>query len=410
MSTANWAGNQVYGATSVVAPRTVDEVRDVVARSARARALGTRHSFSALGDTTGTLVSTRHLTSVGGLDARGRVAVGAGITYGALAEALAGEARALPNFASLPHISVGGAVATASHGSGSGNQSLASAVCAVELVTADGSLHTFQQGEAEFDGAVVSLGALGVMTSVTIETVPALSLRQYVFENVPWREAENRLPEIFACGYSTSLFLSWAGDVVEQAWIKCEEPLDAFFGARPAVAALHPIAGADPRHCTDQLGAPGPSYERLPHFRREGVPSAGSELQSEYAVAAEDAPAVLRALRAIGRQIAPTLHVSEIRAVAADRFWLSPFFERDSVTFHFTWRPTAEALAAIELVEETIEPWTPRPHWAKLSSLPLAAVAARYPRLHEFRALRSRLDPLSRFGNDVIDALSDEAI
>jgi xylitol oxidase len=332
--------------------------------------------------------------------------VGAGISYGRLAEALAAHGRALPNFASLPHLSVGGAVATATHGSGARNPSLASAVRSLELVLADGSMRTLQRGDADFDGAVVSLGALGIVTSLTLETVPAFDLCQEVFDDLPWDEAEGGLAELLATGYSTSLFLSWAGPAVEQVWVKASAPVGSVGGAHSATGPRHPVPGADPVNATDQLGVIGPAHERLPHFRLSGVPSAGDELQSEYSVVAADARAAFAALRAAGPQIAPVLHVSEIRAIAADRYWLSPFYERDAVTFHFTWKPGPAAVEAIAAVEDALRPWSPRPHWAKLFSYEPAFVRALYPRLGDFLELRARLDPDGKFRNTLVDALA----
>jgi xylitol oxidase len=401
----NWAGNRAYSTDVVVCPRTLDEVRAAVISADKARAVGARHSFNDIGDTTGTLISTEHLTHVDRPDDRGRVAVGAGLTYGALAAGLSEHGRALANFASLPHISIGGSVATATHGSGPRNGSLASPVCALELVRADGAVCRLRRGDADFDGAVVSLGALGVVTSLTLETVPEFELRQYVFEHIPWELAESELHDLLSYGYSTSLFLSWADPAVAQAWVKTPDVVDSFFGIRAAGARLHPIRGADPAHTTDQLGIPGRSSERLPHFRLGGVPSAGDELQSEYAVPAETAPDCLRALRSIGPEIAPALHVSEIRAVASDSYWISPFSGRESVTFHFTWKRDPSVANAIARVEAALAEWEPRPHWAKLFGITPATLHRRYPKLNRFLRLRPRYDPGGKFGNDFIDRL-----
>jgi xylitol oxidase len=406
MTLTNWAGNRTYSAAAFAKPRSLDDVRRTVAAAARVRAAGARHSFSAVGDTIGTLVSTEHLAQVGEPAADGSVSVGAGISYGRLAEALAAQGRALPNFASLPHLSVGGAVATATHGSGARNPSLASAVHSLELVLADGSVRTLERGDPDFDGAVVSLGALGIVTSLTLETVPAFELCQVAFDHLPWDEAETGLGELLATGYSTSLFLSWAGRAVEQVWVKAAAPIGSLGGARAAPGPRHPVPGADPVNCTEQLGVVGPAHERLPHFRLSGVPSAGDELQSEYAVPAGDAGSAFAALRSVGPRIAPALHVSEIRAVAADAYWLSPFYERDAVTFHFTWKPGPAAVEAIAAVEDALRPWSPRPHWAKLFSYEPAFVRALYPRLGDFLELRARLDPDGKFRNTLVDALA----
>ena len=371
-------------------------MQELVARSHVLRALGTRHSFSRVADTLGVLVSTEYLNRIVEIGER-TVVVEAGIRYGELGRVLAGQGLAVSNYASLPHISVGGAIATATHGSGARNQSLASSVAAIDLVCADGSLIHVERTDVGFDGAVVGLGALGVVVRVVLDVVTEFELCQQVFERLPWPTVEANLHELLALGYSASLFTRWTTAGVDQVWVKSRAPIDSCFGAIPADGPRHPIAGTDPAHTTKQLGVPGPSAERLPHFRLGFTPSSGEELQSEYAVAREHAVDALRALRPLGPTLTPLLLTSEIRAVARDPLWLSPFYERDSVCVHFTWKPNAEKVyAVLPLIEATLAPFTPRPHWGKLfvqSPTPL------YPRLPEFRALRASLDPNRVFAN-----------
>ncbi|HVV56994.1 MAG TPA: D-arabinono-1,4-lactone oxidase [Gaiellaceae bacterium] len=402
----NWAGNLTYSAARVHRPGSVEEAAELVAASGRIRALGTRHSFSGVADSAGELVSTERLDRVVEVGER-EVTVEAGIAYGTLGRALAGHGHglALPNYASLPHVSVGGAVATGTHGSGVRNRSLAAAVSGLDLVLADGSLLRLRRGDTDFDGAVVALGALGLVVRLTLDVVPAFELRQYVFRDLPWPALEESLWEILAGGYSVSLFTGWAGAAVEQVWVKTagELPATPYFGARPADGPLHPIPGADPAHCTEQLGVPGPSDERLPHFRRGATPSAGDELQSEYAVDRAQAAAAIRALRPLGPQIAPLLLVSEIRAIAADDLWLSPFHRRDSVAIHFTWKKRpADVLALLPRIEDALAPYEARPHWGKLFAVPPERLAGLYPRLPAFRELAARLDPAGTFANDFV--------
>jgi xylitol oxidase len=394
--TKNWAGNITYSAARVVAPQTVEEAQHLVASAARMRALGTRHSFSRVADTDGTLLSTELLDRIVEIGERA-VTVEAGIRYGELGRTLDEHGLALPNYASLPHISVGGAVATATHGSGARNRSLASSVAALDLVRAGGELVHVERGDDDFDGFAVGLGTLGFVARVTLDVVPAFELRQYVFDGLPWATVEARLHELLALGYSTSLFTLWADAGVHQVWVKSVDPLETCFGATAADGPRHPIPGADTANCTEQLGAPGPSGERLPHFRLGFTPSGGDELQSEYVVAREHAVDALRALRSLGPLLTPLLLTSELRAVAADTLWLSPFHERESVCFHFTWKPLAgEVLALLPRIEAELAPFAARPHWGKVF---VESPAARYPRLPEFLALRARLDPGRVFGS-----------
>jgi xylitol oxidase len=394
----NWAGNVAYSTERIVRPRSVAEAQELIAAAEAVRPLGTRHSFSLVADSDGTLLSTEHLNRIVEIT-DDTVIVEAGIRYGELAAALGDRGVALPNFASLPHISVGGAIATATHGSGALNQSLAAGVSALELVDATGELRRFSRGEADFNGAVVNLGALGLVTRISLDVVPAFDLRQYVFEQLPWSAVDSDLDAILAGGYSVSLFTLWDEPAVGTVWVKTKDELgpEPYFGASPARQPRNPVPTAPPENATEQLGLPGSSYDRLPHFRLGFTPSSGDEFQSEYVVPRRHAAAAVAALRRLSRVVAPLLLVSEIRSIAADTLWLSPFYEQDSVAFHFTWQPRpAEVLAALPQIESALAPFGVRPHWGKLF---VGSPHARYPKLPEFRRLARDLDGGGKFQN-----------
>jgi xylitol oxidase len=374
-------------------PRSVDELRAIVAAEPRIRVLGTRHSFNGIGESEA-LVSLAALppdVTVGD----GTVSFGAGMTYGELALALDEHGLALHNMASLPHISAGGAIATATHGSGDAHGNLATAVAALELVTSSGEVVTAARGDAGFDGLVVGLGALGAVTRLTLDVEPAYALRQHVFEELPWSALYERFDDVFAAGYSVSVFTHWAA-TAGQLWVKSRGagPEDGF-GARPARVERHPILGLDPVNCTAQLGRPGPWFDRLPHFRMGFTPSAGEELQSEFILPRAHAVAAIEALRPLAAAIGPVLLVSEIRTIASDRLWISPQHGRDSVGLHFTWANEPEPVTrAVARVEDALAPLEPRPHWGKLF-----LTAPRYERATDFAALAARLDPRGAFRN-----------
>ncbi len=406
LAVKNWAGNVTYRAARVVRPRSVEEARELVATHAVVRPLGTRHSFSLVADSADVLLSTEHLNRIVEVGEQ-TVVVEAGIRYGELGNALAEHGLAVANFASLPHISVGGAIATGTHGSGARNQSLAASVSAIDLVAPDGSIRGLRRGDENFDGVVVSLGALGLAARISLDVVPEFELRQYVFEELPWETLEANLDEILAGGYSVSLFTTWTERGVDQVWVKTKDELDlrsSYFGATPATQPHNPVPGSPWQNCTEQLGVPGPSAERLPHFRVGFTPSGGAELQSEYIVAREHGAAAARELRRLGPIVSPLLLISEIRAVAADSLWLSPFCDQDSVAFHFTWQPrTDEVLAVLPTIEAALAPFGFRPHWGKLFAASAQEIEAVYPRLREFRRLRASLDSDGVFRNPFID-------
>jgi len=398
----NWAGNVSYSTARILRPRSVGEAQELIAGAETIRPLGTRHSFSLVADAAGALLSTEQLDRIVEVGAT-TVTVEAGIRYGELSGALHDHGLAVANLASLPHISVGGAVATGTHGSGVSNTSLAAAVSALDLVCADGSIRRLGRGDADFDGAVVGLGALGLVVRASLDVVPAFDLRQYVFEDLPWPAVDTHLDEILAGGYSVSLFTAWTERGVDQVWLKTTEEQsaqDSYFGATPATQPRNPVPGARWENCTEQLGVPGPSGERLPHFRLGFTPSGGAELQSEYAVAREHGAAALRELRRLGPVISPLLLISEIRTIAADTLWLSPFYERDSIAFHFTWKPLAtDVQAVLPRIEAALAPFAARPHWGKLFVASPQGLEAVYPKLPAFRQLREQLDSSDKFGN-----------
>jgi xylitol oxidase len=399
----NWAGNLTYSGT-VARPASVAELQEVVAGSARVRALGSRHSFNDIADTGGVLVSTEALPP--DIETAGdTVTVSAGTRYGVLAEALQERGLALANLASLPHISVGGAIATATHGSGVRNGGLATAVAALELVGADGSLRRISRGDGDFAGSVVALGALGVVTRVTLDVRPTFEVRQEVYPGVPWSPVLADLDAVLASGYSVSLFTDWTGARIGQVWVKSAgtTPPADLHGVRPATERLHMIDGEPAAAVTEQLGVPGPWLDRLPHFRLGHKPSSGEELQSEYLVPRERAVEAIGWLRGAAQRIAPLLHVSEIRSVAADDLWLSGAYGHDVVALHFTWRldPTGVGALLPEL-EAALLPLGARPHWGKCFAAIATELAPLYPKWTDFAELRRAADPHAKFGNDYV--------
>lgn len=397
MDELNWAGNLAYAAEKILRPGTVDEVREMVAAAPRIKALGTRHCFNDIADFDGGVqIDISGVESPIEIDAAAaKVTVSGATRYGELAPVLHAQGFALPNLASLPHCTIAGSVATGTHGSGRRNQGLASAVSALDLVTADGELLSFAKGDKDFDGVVVNVGALGVVTRMTLDLVPAFEVRQNVFDALPWDALFDRFDEIEDSAYSVSMFTNWANDSVDLAWLKSVGPgRTELFGARPADGPRHPAhaAGLPADNCTEQLGVPGPWHERLPHFKLGFIPSAGNELQSEYFVPYQHATAAFEALRGLGDRIAPLVLCSEIRAIAADDHWLSPAQGGDRVALHFTWHQRqSEVEALLPVIEERLAPFGVRTHWGKLFHISPSAES--WPMLPAFRDLRQRLDP-----------------
>ncbi|MBJ6622017.1 FAD-binding protein [Streptomyces sp. DHE17-7] len=406
ITVTNWAGNITYTAKELLRPHTTAALRTLVADSARVRVLGSGHSFNEIAEPgpEGVLLSLADLPAEVDVDSAARtVRVGGGVRYAELARVVHGRGLALANMASLPHISVAGSVATGTHGSGVGNGPLSSSVREVELVTADGSTVTIARDEKRFGGAVTSLGALGVVTALTLDLEPAYEVEQHVFTELPLEGLDAATFEaVMSAAYSVSLFTDWRAPGFRQVWLKrrTDRPLPDFPYAAPAAEKTHPVPGMPAVNCTEQFGVAGPWHERLPHFRAEFTPSSGAELQSEYLMPREHALDALRAMDAIREVVAPVLQTCEIRTVAADGQWLSPSYGRDTVAAHFTWvEDTAAVLPVVRRLEEALAPFAPRPHWGKVFTTPADRLSALYPRLADFRTLTRDLDPSGKFTN-----------
>ena len=414
----NWAGNVVFHPNAFHSPTTLEELQHIVAASHAARVLGGGHSFSPVADTPGDMISLSAMPHILEIDDAARtVRVDASVRYGTLARELHRTGWALPNLGSLPHITVAGACATGTHGSGDRNGSLATAVASIELVTACGDVVVLdrERDPDVFPGAVVTLGTLGAVFALTLQIEPTFDVRQSVYDDVPWPGVLARLDELFAAGYSVSLFTSWARPVFDQVWVKQRiadiasgtsdsSPIVDWLAPRAATTSRHPVAGVDPIVCTDQLGVTGPWHERLPHFRLDFIPSTGDELQSEYFVDRRDAVAALKALEPMSDRIATVVQTCELRTIAADSLWLSMCCGRDSLAVHFTWVPDMSRVAPVLAeVESRLAPFGARPHWGKVFSIEPADVAALIPRLADAATLAAQFDPAGAFRNEFTD-------
>lgn len=414
---SNWAGNYTYTAPRLHYPETVEQLQELVSRSGKLKVLGSRHSFNDIADTPGDLVSLDRLGASDPLLALDRerhtATISANARYGQINRQLHREGYALHNLASLPHISVAGACATATHGSGDRNGNLATAVSAMEVVTADGSVLTLSRGQDghEFAGAVVGLGAVGVITRLTLDVVPAFDMRQDAYEHLPMSQLLDHFDEIVSGADSVSLFTRWHDGLVDQLWLKrrvADEdefvPAPELFGATLARTHLHPIRSLPAESCTEQMGIRGPWYERLPHFRMDFTPSVGEELQSEYLIPRHRAIEAIGVINSLSDRIEPLLQISEVRTIAADDLWMSPCFRQACVGVHFTWKKDWEAVRQLlPVIEEQLAPLEARPHWGKLFTMPPQRVRSLYPKLPDFRRLLRTYDPRGKFRNAFLD-------
>lgn len=405
-----WAGSYAYAAERLVRPTSLDALRELVAGTPRVRALGSRHSFTDLADSSGTLVGLDRLPVEVEVDAaRSVVRVSGGVRYGELATRLEEQGWALANLASLPHISVAGAVSTGTHGSGVRNGSLAAAVRALDVVGADGEVRHLGPDHPDLAGSVVGLGALGVVVGLELAIEPTYLVRQEVRTGLSWSAVEAHLDDVLGAGYSVSLFTRFDAERVDQLWVKSradEPPLAELWETGASTEPLHMLVGAPTEALTEQGGVPGPWLQRLPHFRLEFTPSRGEELQTEYFVPREHAVDALTALRGVAATFTHLLQVTEVRAVAGDELWLSGAHGGDVLALHFTWVRDVEAVRAVlPGIEAALAPFGVRPHWGKVFTMEPDTVRAAFPRMADFVALRDRVDPQRRFDNAFLQRL-----
>ena len=407
----NWAGNYSYKAPNFHEPSSVEELRELVKKLDRQKALGSRHCFNDIADSPANLISTRGLNKIIALDKdKSTINVEAGIRYGDFAKELDKEGYALHNLASLPHITVAGACATATHGSGVTLGNLATAVAAMEIVTPQGEIVEIERRHPDFNGLVVGLGAIGIVTKMALEIQKTFQVRQDVFQELPLASMEKHFDEIMSSGYSVSLFTNWLNQKISQVWVKRRADQNItelgkdFFGAKAATKNLHPIVEMSAENCTEQLGVPGPWYERLPHFKMGFTPSGGKELQSEFFVPHNNAVDAILALEKKKDLINPQLLISEIRTIRADDLWMSPCYHQDSVAIHFTWKQNPEEVGKlIPMIESELAPFNMKPHWGKLFTVDPKILHQRYEKFPDFLAMAKKYDPDGKFRNAYLD-------
>lgn len=409
----NWAGNLTYSTGDVYYPKTVEEVQEVVKKCDKLRALGSRHSFNTIADSTANQLSLQNLNKIISLDKNANtITIESGTRYGDFAPYLDENGYALANLASLPHITVAGACATGTHGSGVNNGNLSTSVAAIEFVNAKGHVIALSKKKDvdKFYGAVVHLGTIGIVTKVTLDIIPTFKMKQIVYLDMPMSELKNNFNDLESMGYSVSLFTDWKNKNINEVWIKSRIDNNAItavsdlYGAKPADKNMHPIASESAENVTDQMGVPGPWYERMPHFKMGFKPSAGKELQTEYFVPIEHAYDAIMAVEKLNEKITPHLFITEIRTIHADEFWMSPCYKQTSVAIHFTWKQETDAVMnLLPLIEEQLSPFNAKPHWAKLFTMQPKVLQSRYEKLADFKQIVEEFDPKGKFRNEFVE-------
>ena len=408
----NWAGNLQYGSGNIYVPASLSELQGLIKGNTKVRVLGTRHCFNTIADTNATHISTSKLNKIVKIDPDNwTVTVESGIRYGEFCKQIHEAGFAIHNLASLPHISVAGACATATHGSGVKNGNLATNISSIEFINGKGELTNLsrQNNPDVFDGAIVNLGSIGLVTKMALDLIPAFNVRQDVYLNLPMSELDTNFVEIMSGGYSVSLFTDWQTKNINQVWRKSValegyNPPPEYFRATLAPKNVHPIIELSAENCTGQMGVPGPWFERLPHFKMGFTPSSGEELQAEYFIPIENAADAIKSVATLKEEIKPYILITEIRSIAADKLWMSPCYEQPSIAIHFTLRQDVEGVNnLLPKIEEKLRPFNPKPHWGKLFLFESKYLQSQYRRLDDFKKLVSEHDPDGKFRNEFIE-------
>jgi len=408
----NWSESFQFSATEIATPESTEALQTVIAEAPTAKAIGTRHSFNAVADSPGgVLVDVSTLRDVHlAIDHEQMTAsVPAGWTYSQAVRELEAAGVALGNLASLPHISVAGATATGTHGSGDRNPMMSAEIVGVEVVDGEGQLRVVGEGHPDLGALSLGLGAFGVFTRVVFAVRPTFQVQQDYYRSAPWENVLANLDDIFASAYSVNIHGDFSTDTVRGVWRKHVCDSGEIMVSPERLFGLTLERGQLPNAATTRLHKPGPWSVRLAHFRPDAAPSTGGdELQSEYFVSRAHAVDALDALRSIGDRIDPHLWGAEIRTVASDDLWISPATGRDTLSIGLTWRKHPEAVHdLLPVVESTLEPFDARPHWGKLFAMEAPRLHALYPRLAEFNALRATYDPAATFASPFLDSLVD---
>ncbi|MFH7598181.1 D-arabinono-1,4-lactone oxidase [Streptomyces racemochromogenes] len=420
----NWAGNVRATPARVVAPGSVDELREEVRRAAsqglRVKAVGTGHSFTAAAATDGVLIRPQRLSGILSVDrTAGTVTVAAGTALKDLNRALAAQGLSLTNMGDIMEQTVSGATSTGTHGTGRDSASIAAQIRALELVTADGRLLACSEKENPevFAAARLGIGALGIVTSLTFAVEPLFLLTareepmrfDRVTAEFEQHVAENEHFEFYWFPHTGNCNTKRnnrsqgpaAPPGAVSGWIEDELLSNGLFQAvnslgRAVPAAIPSIA----RIASRALSAR--TYTDVP-YKVFTSPRRVRFVEMEYALPRERAVAALRELKAVVDRSG--LRISfpvEVRTAPADDIPLSTASGRDTAYIAVHMYRGTPYQAYFTAAERIFTAHGGRPHWGKVHTRDAEYLAAAYPRFGEFTELRDRLDPDRLFGNDYL--------
>ena len=382
----NWVGNQSCAPTKLAAPRSEDEVAELVASARKVRVAGAGHSFTPVVVTDGLLLDMRGLPRITEIDSeRRRVVCGPATTVGDFGAPLWDAGLALANQGDIVAQQIAGACATATHGSGLEKPCFSAAIRRARLVTADGSVREIDDGE-ELHALQVSVGMLGVVTELELEVAPAYRLREHV-ANWSWQDAWEPFEELARAHRHFSFF-----------WMPSRESAVLYgleAGADECHVKIYDEVGDDVPDSAEKHARVGPAYVIYPMVYEPNF----HEL--EYFVPFERGREALAAMRELMLASLPaSVFPMEVRTVGRDDAWLSHSFERETVVISVSGTPGFDYWPYLRDVDRLLGEFDARVHWGKLHFLTREQLYERYPRAGDFVAVRRRLDPEDVFLNE----------
>jgi FAD-linked oxidoreductase len=420
----NWAGNQAMSPAQVVHPRGVEEIARAVKEAAsagrRVKAIGSGHSFTGIGLTDGVLLQLDRHTELLNVDAStGLVTVAAGMPLHALNATLAEHGRGLTNMGDIDVQTVSGAISTGTHGTGRASGSIAHQVAGLEIALADGSVVTCSLTERPelFEVARIGLGALGVVTTVTLRTEPLFALTaderpmplDDVLDGFEELVADNEHFEFYWFPHTRTALTKRNNRAIElaplsrtRAWVDDELLSNRVFEATCRLGALMPRVIPGINKLAARALSARTYTDTAPHVFTS--PRRVRFCEMEYAIPRSELPAVFRELTTLPESLGERISFPvECRVAPADDIPLSTASGRDSayIAVH-VFRGTSfdRYFNAVESLMGTVGG---RPHWGKLHNLDAAVLRERYPRFDDFLAVRRELDPEGVFRNAYLD-------
>ncbi|MGI8846972.1 MAG: D-arabinono-1,4-lactone oxidase [Candidatus Dormibacteria bacterium] len=420
----NWSGDQRCSPARLRRPANVAEVRAAVGEATDAgevvRVVGAGHSFNDIVSTPGTLLDIAAMDRLLDVDpGKGLVRVEAGITIRALGPQLARHGLAMANLGDIDSQSIAGAISTGTHGTGAHLGNISSQVVALQLVTAGGDTVEITDSDGEtLRAARVSLGALGVITAVTLQCVPLFVVRrragsvplEEILDDFPERAAQHDRLEFFVFPYADKALVKITDTVAQRAsplpsWKRYLEDVvleNRAFDLACQVGRRFPTAIPAINRVSTAVAGSG---ERLDYGYRVFATRRDVRFtEMEYAIPLQHAARAVRAAMAlVQRERLPVNFPLEVRCATDDDAFLSPAYGRPTCHISVHTFSGMDFRRYFREVETIMEGMGGRPHWGKRHSQTADSLESRYPRWHAFQAVRRRLDPAGRFSNQHIE-------